>query len=58
MDCPKLAEGEYRFACIIWDHGSLPSFLTHFMGGRTLSDTEAGELKALIDQYREEKGHD
>jgi len=124
MDCPKLAEGEYRFACIVWDNeplpsgrlaelcreqlgwkksttytvlkklvergvlrnenavvsavipkeevlreesravvertfaGSLPSFLTHFMGGRTLSDAEADELKALIDQYREEKGHD
>ena len=124
MDCPKLAEGEYRFACIVWDNeplpsgrlaelcreelgwkksttytvlkklvdrgilrndnavvtaavpkedvlreesravvertfaGSLPSFLAHFMGGRTLSDAEADELKSLIDQYREGKDHD
>lgn len=124
MDCPKLAEGEYRFACIVWDNeplpsgklvelcreelgwkksttytvlkklvergvlrnenavvsavipkeevlreesrnlvertfaGSLPSFLAHFMGGRTISDAEADELKALIDRYREGKRHD
>ena len=119
MDNLRLAEGEYRFACIVWDNeplpsgrlvelsqkqlgwkksttytvlkklvergvlrndnamvtaavpkedvlreesravvnrafdGSLPSFLAHFMGGRTLSNREADELKALIDQYRE-----
>ena len=35
--------------------GSLPTFLTSFMSGRTLSDAEADELKALIDQYREGK---
>ena len=124
MNDLKLAEGEYRFACIVWDNeplpsgklvelcreelgwkksttytvlkklvdrgilrnenavvsavipkdeilreesrnlversfaGSLPSFLTHFMGGRTISDAEADELKALIDQYREGKSHD
>ena len=33
--------------------GSLPSFLAHFMGGRTISDDEADELKAIIDRYRE-----
>lgn len=33
--------------------GSLPSFLAHFMGGRTISEAEADELKALIDRYRE-----
>ena len=33
--------------------GSLPSFLAHFMGGRTISDAEADELKAIIDRYRE-----
>lgn len=115
----RLAEGEYRFACIVWDNeplpsgklvelsqerlgwkksttytvlkklvdrgilrnenavvtaavpkeevlreesravvdrafdGSLPSFLAHFMGGRTISDEEADELKAIIDRYRE-----
>lgn len=124
MDNLRLAEGEYRFACIVWDNeplpsgklvelcreelgwkksttytvlkklvergvlrnenavvsavipkedvlreesravvertfaGSLPSFLAHFMGGRTISDAEADELKALIDQYREGKRHD
>lgn len=124
MDNLRLAEGEYRFACIVWDNqplpsgklvelcaqqlgwkksttytvlkklvdrgilrnenavvsavvpkdeilreesrnvvertfaGSLPSFLAHFMGGRTLSDAEADELKALIDQYREGNSHD
>lgn len=124
MDNLRLAEGEYRFACIVWDNqplpsgklvelcaqqlgwkksttytvlkklvdrgilrnenavvsavvpkdeilreesrnvvertfaGSLPSFLAHFMGGRTLSDAEADELKALIDQYREGSSHD
>ncbi len=119
MDNLRLAEGEYRFACIVWDNeplpsgklvelcqkqlgwkksttytvlkklvdrgvlrnentvvtaavpkdavlreesravvertfeGSLPSFLNHFMGGRTISNAEADELKAIIDQYRE-----
>lgn len=33
--------------------GSLPSFLTAFMGGRTLSVREAEELKRLIDAHRE-----
>ena len=37
---------------------SLPSFLAHFMGGRTISDEEADELKAVIDRYREGEGHD
>ena len=121
MEHLKISEGEYRLACIVWDHeplpsgrlvelageqlgwkksttytvlkklvergilknenatvtalvpredilraesqdvvkrtfgGSLPSFLTSFMSGRTLSDAEADELKALIDQYREGK---
>ena len=124
MDHLRLAEGEYRFACIVWDNeplpsgklvelslkelgwkksttytvlkklvdrgvlrnenavvtaaipkeevlreesravverafeGSLPSFLAHFMGGRTLSDAEADELKAVIDRYREGDRHD
>ena len=34
--------------------GSLPSFLTAFLGDRTLSDSEADELISLIDQYRNE----
>lgn len=124
MDNLRLAEGEYRFACIVWDNeplpsgklvdlcaqqlgwkksttytvlkklvdrgilrndnavvtaavpkeevlreesravvertfeGSLPSFLAHFMGGRTISGAEADELKAIIDSYREGDTHD
>lgn len=38
-------------------NGSLPSFLAHFMGGRTISDAEADELKAIIDRYREGEDH-
>lgn len=123
MEHLRLAEGEYRFACIVWEHeplpsgrlvelsqqelgwkksttytvlkklvdrgvlrnenavvtaaipkeqilreesravvertfeGSLPSFLTHFMGGKTISDSEADELKALIDRFREGDHH-
>lgn len=119
MDNLRLADGEYRFACIVWEHeplpsgklvelsreqlgwkksttytvlkklvdrgvlrndnavvsaavpkeevlreesravvdrafdGSLPSFLAHFMGGRTISAAEADELKSIIDRYRE-----
>ena len=33
--------------------GSLPGFLTAFMGGRKLSAAEAEELKRLIDAHRE-----
>ena len=123
MTRTTLAEGEYRFACIVWENepltsrrlvelslerlgwkksttytvlkkledrgvlrnensivtsvipkdeilreesravvdgpfgGSLPSFLTAFMGGRTISDREAEELKALIDRFREGGEH-
>jgi len=32
--------------------GSLPGFLTAFLGGKKLSDREADELKKLIDNYR------
>ena len=34
--------------------GSLPSFLTAFLGDRTLTDSEADELIGLIDKYRNE----
>ncbi len=34
--------------------GSLPGFLTAFMGGRKLSRKQAEELKQLIEQYEEE----
>lgn len=33
--------------------GSLPGFLTAFLGGKKLSAKEAEELKNLIDHYRE-----
>ena len=35
--------------------GSLPSFLAAFLGGKKISDKEAEELKALIDNCKEEK---
>ncbi|MBO4637743.1 MAG: BlaI/MecI/CopY family transcriptional regulator [Clostridiales bacterium] len=34
--------------------GSLPSFITAFLGDRTLSEEEADELVELIDRFREE----
>ncbi|MDE7003476.1 MAG: BlaI/MecI/CopY family transcriptional regulator [Oscillospiraceae bacterium] len=37
--------------------GSLPSFLAHFMGGRTITDEEADQLKAVIDRFREGERH-
>ena len=33
--------------------GSLPGFLVAFLGGKTISDAEAEELKRLIDAHRE-----
>lgn len=33
--------------------GSLPRFLTSFLGGKTLSGKEAEELKRLIDAHKE-----
>ena len=32
--------------------GSLPSFIAAFLGGKTISEEEAEELKKLIDSYR------
>lgn len=34
--------------------GSLPKFLTAFMGGKKLSDHQVEELKRLIDEHKEE----
>ena len=34
--------------------GSLPGFLTAFLGGKKLSRQEVEDLKALIDNYQEE----
>ena len=33
--------------------GSLPGFLASFLGGKTISDREAAELKRLIDEHKE-----
>ena len=33
--------------------GSLPGFLASFLGGKTISEQEAAELKRLIDQHKE-----
>ena len=33
--------------------GSLPDFLVAFLGGKTVSDAEAEELRRLIDAHRE-----
>lgn len=33
--------------------GSLPGFLTAFLGGKTISKQEADELKRLIDEHKE-----
>lgn len=33
--------------------GSLPQFLTSFLGGKTISQQEADELKRLIDAHKE-----
>lgn len=38
--------------------GSLPLFLTSFLGGKKLSEKEADELKRLIDAHRENYGCD
>ena len=32
--------------------GSLPAFLAAFMGGRSISDEEAKQIQALIDEHR------
>lgn len=36
--------------------GSLPQFVAAFLGGKTISDKEAMEIKQLIDEHRERKG--
>jgi predicted transcriptional regulator len=33
--------------------GSLPGFLAAFLGGKTISEKEAAELKRLIDEHQE-----
>lgn len=33
--------------------GSLPGFLASFLGGRTISEQEAAQLKKLIDEHKE-----
>lgn len=36
--------------------GSLPGFLAAFLGGKTISEKEAAELKSLIDAHKEDVG--
>ena len=36
-------------------NGSLPGFLVAFLGGKTVSEEEAEELKRLIDGHRQSK---
>ena len=33
--------------------GSLPRFLTAFIGGKKISENQAEELKKLIDEFKE-----
>lgn len=33
--------------------GSLPNFLVSFLGGKTISEQEAAQLKRLIDEHKE-----
>lgn len=33
--------------------GSLPQFITAFLGGKTISETEAEKIKQLIDEHKE-----
>ena len=56
--CVTREEIQHQESCTLMErtfHGSLPKFLTSFLQDRTLTEREAEELKALIDQNREEK---
>ena len=63
----RLADGEYRFACLVWDNeplpsgqlvalaaedGSLPRFVAAFLNSKPISDAEAAEIRALLDAAR------
>jgi len=53
-----ITEDEYysrQSICFVEDTfgGSLPKFLTAFIGGKKLSQKQAEELKKLIDEYKE-----
>ena len=47
-------EEESRYVVATSFSGSLPSFLVSFLGGKTISDEEAEDLKRLIDEHRED----
>ena len=51
MESVQAAESE-RFVERTFE-GSLPGFLAAFLGGKTISEKEAAELKRLIDEHRE-----
>jgi predicted transcriptional regulator len=38
--------------------GSLPKFITSFIGGKRLTDKQADEIQRLIDEYREGNRND
>lgn len=46
------AQESERFVERAFD-GSLPGFLAAFLGGKTIPEQEAAELKRLIDEHRE-----
>ena len=63
MEQIHLSDSEYRLLQVVWGAepvgsgqtfgGSLPGFLTAFMGGRKLTAKEAEDLKRLIETYQE-----
>ena len=53
MDTPRLAEGEYRFACIVWENEPLPSGKLVELSQKELGwkkSTTYTVLKKLIDK--------
>jgi predicted transcriptional regulator len=52
---PKEQIQAYESECFIERtfEGSLPQFLTSFLGGKTISQKQANELKRLIDAHKE-----
>ncbi len=53
MDTPRLAEGEYRFACIVWENEPLPSGKLVELSQQELGwkkSTTYTVLKKLIDK--------
>ena len=49
----EVQESESNYVVEQTFSGSLPGFLVSFLGGKTISEAEAEELKRLIDEHRE-----